>query len=63
MPISRSIFSAALGPFSMLISSRYEIINFDGGKEVRTGTELMRGHDIKLREKPAAAVLLLKSIK
>ena len=42
---------------------RYEIENLDGGKEVRTGAELMRGHDITLPEKPAAAVLLLKSIK
>ena len=42
---------------------RYEIENLDGGKEVRTGAELMRGHEITLREKPAAAVLLLKSIK
>ena len=42
---------------------RYEIEDFDGGKEVRTGAELMRGHDITLREKPAAAVLSLKAIK
>jgi alpha-galactosidase len=42
---------------------RYEIENLDGGKEVRTGEELMRGLDITLREKPAAAVLVLKGIK
>ena len=42
---------------------RYEIENLDGGKEVRTGAELMLGFDITLREKPAAAVLLLKAIK
>ena len=39
----------------------YEIENLDGGKEVRTGAELMRGYEIKLREKPAAAVLMLKA--
>jgi alpha-galactosidase len=42
---------------------RYEIENFDGGKEVRTGAELMLGYDLTLREKPAAAVLWLKAIK
>jgi len=42
--------------------SRYEIENLDGGKEVRTGAELMRGHAITLSEKPAAAVLVLKAI-
>jgi alpha-galactosidase len=42
---------------------RYEIENLDGGKEVRTGEELMRGHIITLREKPAAAVLVLKAAK
>ncbi|MEI6464980.1 MAG: GH36 C-terminal domain-containing protein, partial [Verrucomicrobiota bacterium] len=42
---------------------RYEIENLDGGKEVRTGADLMRGLDITLREKPAAVVLLLKGIK
>jgi alpha-galactosidase len=42
---------------------RYEIENLDSGKEVRTGEELMRGHIITLREKPAAAVLLLKAAK
>ena len=42
---------------------RYEIENLDGGKEIRTGEELMRGLDITLREKPAAAVLVLKAIK
>lgn len=41
---------------------RYEIENLDGGKEVRTGAELMSGHAITLREKPAAAVLVLKAI-
>lgn len=41
---------------------RYEIANLDGGKEDRTGEELMRGLDITLREKPAAAVLILKAI-
>lgn len=42
---------------------RYEIENFDGGKEVRSGAELMAGHSIKLHEKPAAAVLFVKVIR
>jgi alpha-galactosidase len=42
---------------------RYEIENFDGGKEVRTGTELMDGYVIALPQKPAAALLRLKAIK
>lgn len=42
---------------------RYEIENLDSGKEARTGEELMRGFDITLSEKPAAAVLVLKAIK
>lgn len=42
---------------------RYEIENLDGGKEVRTGAELMRGHAITLRDKPAAAVLVLSAAK
>jgi alpha-galactosidase len=46
----------------LLPQQRYEIENLDGGKEVRTGAELMRGHAITLSEKPAAAVLVLKAI-
>lgn len=42
---------------------RYEIENVDGGMEVRTGAELLHGLDITLREKPAAAVFVLKAIK
>lgn len=42
---------------------RYEIENVDGGMEVRTGAELLRGLDITLREKPTAAVFVLKAIK
>jgi len=41
---------------------RYEIENLDGGKEIRTGEDLMRGYEITLREKPAAAVLVLKAL-
>jgi hypothetical protein len=41
---------------------RYEIENFDGGREVRSGEELMRGFDITLREKPFSAVFVLKAI-
>jgi hypothetical protein len=44
-------------------NATYEVDNFDGGKETRTGAELMRGLDITLREKPAAAVLVLKVVK
>lgn len=42
---------------------RYEVENLDGGKEVRTGMELMRGLSIVLNEKPAAAVIILRAIK
>ncbi len=41
---------------------RYEIENFDVGREVRTGDELMQGYDITLREKPAAAMLRLHAV-
>ena len=41
---------------------RYEIESFDGGKEVCTGAELMRGFEITLHEKPGAAVFVLKTI-
>jgi alpha-galactosidase len=41
----------------------YEIENLDGGRQVRTGAELMRGLDITLRDKPAAAVFVLKTVK
>jgi alpha-galactosidase len=42
---------------------RYEIENLDGGKEVRTGADLMHGIDVTLRKKPAAALLVLKAIR
>jgi alpha-galactosidase len=41
---------------------RYEIENLDGGKDVRAGEELMRGYELTLRDKPSAAVLVLKAI-
>ena len=41
---------------------RYEIENLDGGKAIRTGGELMSGHAITLRGKPAVAVLLLTAL-
>ena len=44
-------------------NTTYEIENLDGGKQTRTGAELMRGLDITLREKPAAAVIVLKALK
>ena len=42
---------------------RYEIENLDGGKQVRTGAEFMRGHTITLSEKPSAALFLLRVLK
>ena len=47
----------------LIPEQRYEVENFDGGKEVRTGAELMQGHVITLREKPGSAVLLIKAVK
>jgi alpha-galactosidase len=44
-------------------NQRYEIANLDGGKQVRTGAELMRGLAITLSEKPKAAMLVLKALK
>jgi len=41
---------------------RYEIEDFDAGKEVRTGHELIKGYNIVLREKPAAAILVVKGL-
>jgi len=41
---------------------RYEIENLDGGREVRTGSDLTKGHDIRLQARPAAAVLRLKAV-
>lgn len=42
---------------------RYEIANLNGGKEVRTASDLLRGFDVTLHEKPAAAVFVLKALK
>ena len=47
----------------LIPQQRYEIENLDGGKEVRTGAELMHGHAITLRAKPAAVVFILKTAK
>jgi len=47
----------------LIPQQRYEVENFDGGKEVRTGGELMQGHTITLHEKPGSAVLLIKAVK
>lgn len=41
----------------------YRIENLDGGHEVRTGEELTRGHVITVREKPGAAVLVIKAVR
>ncbi len=48
--------------FGLDPQQRYEIENFDGGKEVRNGSDLMKGHDIRLQARPAAAVLRLKAV-
>jgi alpha-galactosidase len=48
--------------YDLVPQHRYEIENLDGGKEVLTGAELMRGHSITLHDKPAAAVFVLKTI-
>ena len=40
-----------------------DIPMYIGGKEVRTGAELMRGLAITQHKQPAAAVLILKAIK
>ena len=42
---------------------RYEIENFDGGKEVRLGRALMDGYVISLPQKPAAALFELRAVK
>ena len=47
----------------LIPQQRYEVENFDGGKEVLTGGELMQGHTITLNEKPGSAVLLIKAVK
>ncbi|MBM3889046.1 MAG: hypothetical protein FJ388_07955 [Verrucomicrobia bacterium] len=47
----------------LVAKQRYEIENFDGGKEIRTGSELMNGYAIALPQKPAAAILRLKAVK
>jgi len=47
----------------LIPQQRYEVENFDGGKEIHTGAELMQGHTITLREKPGSAVLLIKAVK
>ena len=44
-------------------NSRYEVENLDGGKETRTGFELMNGLEIRLASKPAAAVLVLRKVR
>jgi len=41
---------------------RYEIENLDGGTSTHTGSELMREYSLPVREKPAAAILVLKAI-
>ena len=40
---------------------RYEIVNFDGGKGIRPGSELIKEYRIRLPQRPAAALLRLKA--
>ncbi|MFM8905600.1 MAG: alpha-galactosidase [Verrucomicrobiota bacterium] len=47
----------------LIPQQRYEIENLDGGKEIRTGTELIQGYTVTLREKPGSAVLLIRAMK
>ena len=47
----------------LIPQQRYEVEDFDGGKEVLTGAELMQGYAITLHEKPGSAVLLIKAVK
>lgn len=41
---------------------RYEIENLDRGTSTYTGSELMNEHTVTLREKPAAAILVLERV-
>jgi hypothetical protein len=41
---------------------RYAVENLDGGREVRRGEELLRGVELRLPERPAALVLLIKAV-
>ncbi len=44
--------------------ARYEFENLDGGKEVRTGRELMsHGLTVTLEDKPSAAVIAYRRVK
>ncbi len=44
-------------------TQRYEVESLDGGKEIRTGEELMKGFRIEAREKPQALVLIVKAVR
>ena len=47
----------------LVASANYEVENFDGGKEIRTGRELMKsGLTVTLNERPAAAVIVYRSV-
>ena len=46
------------------LKARYEVENFDGGKEIQTGKELaMQGIKVELKNKPEAAVITYKRLK
>ena len=48
----------------LVAGAKYEVENFDGGKEIRTGRELMKdGVTVTLSEKPAAAVIAYQRTK
>lgn len=53
----------AVKPRGLEPGLRSEIVNLDGGSEVRTGAEIMCGLEVTLREKPEAAILALRQPK
>ena len=58
-----SVTSTCLRLHDLVASAQYEVENFDGGKEVRTGHELMKaGLTVTLNERPAAAVIVYRRV-
>jgi len=58
-----SEISMCLRLHGLVAGAQYEMENFDGGKEIRTGRELMKnGLPVALNEKPAAAVIVYRRV-
>jgi alpha-galactosidase len=58
-----SVTSTYLRLHGLVAGAQYEVENFDGGKEVRTGRELMKdGLTVTLNERPAAAVIVYRRV-